>query len=117
MNRPLTLVLGIRRIGKTSLIKAFLEPYNGFYADLRGVNTQLGLYERLAQGLSEGLSKLKGYLMSIRGVSIMGFSVSLKWRGQNSINLLGLLEELSRRGWFIIVFDEVQEVKPPYQLS
>lgn len=94
MNRPLTLVLGIRRIGKTSLIKAFLEPYNGFYVDLHGVNTQLDLYERLAQGLSEGLSKLKGYLMSIRGVSIMGFSVSLKWRGQNSINLLGLLEEL-----------------------
>ena len=117
MNKPLTLVLGIRRIGKTSLIKAFLEPYEGFYVDLRGVNTQLSLYERLAQGLSEGLGKLKDYLMSIRGVSIMGFSVSLKWRGQNSINLLGLLEELNRRGRFIIVFDEVQEVKPPLSVE
>lgn len=47
VGRPLIVVLGIRRIGKTSLVKSFLEPYNGIYIDLRGVATRANLYERV----------------------------------------------------------------------
>jgi Predicted ATPase (AAA+ superfamily) len=112
VDRPLIVVLGIRRIGKTSLLKAFLEPYNGIYIDLRGAGTHIELYERLSEGISSGLGKLRRFLEGIRGISIMGVSVSIKWRGQDSISLLGLLEELNRRGRFIVVFDEAQEVRP-----
>ena len=36
VDRPLVAVLGVRRIGKTSLLKAFLEPYRGIDVDMRG---------------------------------------------------------------------------------
>jgi hypothetical protein len=77
-----------------------------------GAGTHIELYERLSEGISSGLGKLRRFLEGIRGISIMGVSVSIKWRGQDSISLLGLLEELNRKGRFIVVFDEVQEVRP-----
>ena len=113
VGRPLIVVLGIRRIGKTSLVKSFLEPYNGIYIDLRGVGTHAELYERLSEGLSYGLGRLRRFLESIRGVRVMDFGVEIRWRGTDSISLLGLLEELNRRGQFIIAIDEVQDAKPP----
>ncbi|WP_291767039.1 AAA family ATPase [Caldivirga sp. UBA161] len=113
IGKPLIVVLGIRRIGKTSLVKSFLEPYNGVYIDLRGVATRADLYERLSEGLSSYLSKLRRFIEGIRGIRIMGFDVEIKWRGADSVSLLGLLEELNRRGRFIIVLDEVQDAKPP----
>ncbi|GAB6947053.1 ATP-binding protein [Vulcanisaeta sp. JCM 16161] len=113
VGRPLIVVLGIRRIGKTSLVKSFLEPYNGIYIDLRGAATHLDLYERLSEGLSNGLSKLRRIIEGIRGIRIMEFGVEIRWRGTDSISLLGLLEELNRRGQFIVVLDEVQDAKPP----
>lgn len=111
MEKPLILVLGVRRIGKTSLLKAFLEPHRGIYIDMRGVSTYAELYGRLADSLSEGLGKLREALSGIRGVEIMGISVSLKWRGRDSISLVGLLEELNKRGRFVLVLDEVQEAR------
>ncbi len=114
IDKPLIVVLGIRRIGKTSLVKSFLEPYNGIYIDLRGVTTHADLYERLSEGLSSGLDKLKRIIKSIRGgIRVLEFGVEIKWRGSDSISLLGLLEELNRRGRFIIAFDEVQDTRPP----
>jgi len=113
VNRPLIVVLGIRRIGKTSLVKSFLEPYNSIYIDLRGAATHADLYERLSEGLSVDLGRLRRFIEGIRGVRVMGFEVEIKWRGSDSISLLGLLEELNRRGKFIIAFDEVQDTKPP----
>ncbi|WP_054841755.1 ATP-binding protein [Vulcanisaeta distributa] len=113
IGKPLIVVLGIRRIGKTSLVKSFLEPYNGVYVDLRGVVTHVDLYERLSEGLSSGLNKLRRVIEGIRGIKIMGFGVEIKWRGTDSISLLGFLEELNRRGQFIVVLDEVQDTRPP----
>ncbi|MEZ0318421.1 MAG: ATP-binding protein [Pyrobaculum sp.] len=113
VEKPLIAVLGIRRIGKTSLLKAFLEPHRGVYVDMRGVTTQAELYERLADALTEGWGKVKEALRGVRGIEVMGVGVSIKWRGRGSISLVGLLEELNKKGRFIIVFDEVQEARPP----
>ena len=113
VGRPLIVVLGIRRIGKTSLVKSFLEPYNGIYIDLRGVATHADLYERLSEGLNDYLSRLRRFIEGIRGIRIMGLSVEVKWKGTDSVSLLGLLEELNRRGQFVVALDEVQDAKPP----
>lgn len=111
---PLTLVLGIRRIGKTSLVKAFLEGRVGVYVDLRGVVRRAELYERLSEGLSEGVSRVRRFIEGIRGVTVAGFGVELRWRGSDSVSLLGLLSEVGRRAErFILVLDELQSVKPP----
>ncbi len=112
---PLLLVLGIRRIGKTSLLKSFLEEWTGTYIDLRGVNTLAGLYNRVSQGLSGAKWRIHGILRGIRGVTVHSGVITLKWKGSNSIDLLGLLEEMSSRveDCFIIVFDEAQTMRPP----
>lgn len=111
---PLVIVLGIRRIGKTSLLKSFLENWYGVYVDMRGVRREVDLYERLSEGLSSSLGKLKRLLKDIRGVKISTLGVELKYKGRDSISLLGLLEELNRRRKrVIVVFDEAQLIRPP----
>jgi len=111
---PLILVLGIRRIGKTSLLKSFLENWTGVYIDMRGVLRIADLYERISEGLSFGIRRLKRYLKSIRGVRVLGLEVEVKWKGRDSISLSGLLEELDRFGErIVVIFDEVQWIRPP----
>lgn len=111
---PLILVLGIRRIGKTSLLKSFLENWTGVYIDMRGVLRIADLYERISEGLSFGIRRLKHYLKSIRGVRVLGLEVEVKWKGRDSISLSGLLEELNRYGErIVVIFDEVQWIRPP----
>jgi len=45
---------------------------------------------------------------------VYGVEVELKWRGRDSISLLGLMEEINRRSdGFIFIFDEVQELRGP----
>ncbi len=113
IDKPLIVVLGVRRIGKTSLVKSFLEPYNGLYVDMRGAATRADLYRRLSESLSEGIGKLRRLLESIRGVRIGEFGVEIKWKGADSVSFLGLLEELNRKGRLVVAIDEIQEAKPP----
>ena len=111
---PLILVLGIRRVGKTSLLRSFLEEWRGVYIDMRGVSGLADLYRRIGKGLSLGLGRLRDILENIRGVRILGAEVEIRWRGRDSISLVGLLEELDRGGdRVIIVFDEAQLIRPP----
>ena len=111
---PLITVLGIRRIGKTSLLKSFLEEWTGLYIDMRGVRRELDLYERISEGLEEGLGKLRRLIEGIRGINIVGVEVEIKYRGKDSISLAGLLEELNKHGKrIVVVFDEAQLIRPP----
>ncbi len=111
---PLILVLGIRRIGKTSLVKSFLSDRTGIYVDMRGVRREADLYRALSKGLSGSLGGLKEILQGIRGIRITGVGVEFKWRGRDSISMLGLLEELNKAGKRItVVFDEAQRLRPP----
>ncbi len=115
---PLITVLGIRRIGKTSLLKSFLEEWTGLYIDMRGVRRELDLYERISEGLEEGLGKLRRLIEGVRGINIVGVEVEIKYRGKDSISLAGLLEELDKRGEkIIVVFDEAQLIRPPLSVE
>ncbi len=115
---PLVAVLGIRRIGKTSLLKSFIKDYVGVYIDVRGVRRLSDLYRRVSEGLVSGLGRLRDVLKHIRGVRVAGFEVELKWRGRDSISFLGLLEELSRRcEEVVVVIDEAQEIRGPLSVE
>ncbi len=110
---PLILLLGIRRIGKTSVAWCFLEGKRGFLVDMRGVVRRADLYERVARGLEESLSKMRKFLKGIRGIKIAGAEVEIRWRGTDSLSLTGLLTELNKLGEFVVVLDEVQHLRQP----
>ena len=115
---PLILVLGIRRVGKTSLLKSFLEKWRGIYIDMRGVLRESDLYGRISEGLADNIGKMKSFVEGIRGIKILGVEVEIKWKGKDSISLIGLLEELNRKGErVVIVFDEAQLIQPPISMK
>ncbi|MEM2816352.1 MAG: ATP-binding protein [Candidatus Bathyarchaeia archaeon] len=123
ISTPLTLLLGVRRVGKTSLLKSFLNslgaPY--VYLDLRvledGGYSRAQLYRLLSDSVSKCISKWKKMLdcfRGIKGVSISGFSVEFDWREQ-TLTLTALLNKLNDyalnktdEGFLIISFDEAQ---------
>ncbi len=110
---PLILLLGIRRIGKTSVAWCFLEGRRGFLVDIRGVARRADLYERVSRGLEESLGKMRRFLKGIRGIKIAGTEVEIKWRGTDSLSFSGLLTELNKLGRFIVILDEVQYLRQP----
>lgn len=107
-------MLGIRRIGKTSVLKTFLSETRGIYIDMRGVRRILELEERVTDALNSSIGKFRKLLEGIRGINIAGFSVEVRWRGRDSISLYGLLEELDKKGErIVVVFDELQSARVP----
>ena len=117
---PIIALLGVRRIGKTSVLRVFLSEVSGVYVDMRGVVKRCDLEARLSESMSSSLSKLKRFLEGIRGVSVSGLSLEIKWRGRDSISFAGLLAEINKKGErFVVVLDELQFTKPPlsYELK
>lgn len=110
---PLALVLGIRRIGKTSLLKSFLSEWTGVYVDVRGVRTRADLFRVVGEGLSLS-RRVRRLLEGVRGIRVSLSGVEIRWRGRDSISLAGLLHELGRSGErVVVVFDEAQALRPP----
>jgi len=111
---PVIIVLGVRRIGKTSILRVFLNEVDGVYIDMRGVVRRSDLEVRLTDSLNSSLSRLRRFLEGIRGVEISGLSLEIRWKGRDSLSLAGLLTEVNKkRGRFVVVLDEVQSTKPP----
>ena len=116
---PLTVVSGIRRIGKTSLLLVAFGEVPGVLVDLRSVGrSKASLYRRIASGLEHFAGrhgdlwkKLSKQLERVTGVRISGSSVSMSWRG-SGIDLADLLEKLAECG-VAIAFDEVQQIRGP----
>jgi len=118
---PLIVLKGIRRLGKTSLMRVALNEAElpHVIVDLRGVNpnSRRELYLRFQAALNEYLSKnaplfkrLKDRIRLIDGVKISGVGVSLSWK--NPETLYSLISALESDG-FVIAFDEVQEIRGP----
>lgn len=115
-NRPLILILGIRRIGKTSLLNVVLKEskVNYILVDLRSLKRNYSrgdLYNALAEGLSLN-KKILDFLRGLRGVKIMGNEIELKWRGRNSLSIAELLDRLNANR-IIIALDEAQKLRGP----
>jgi AAA+ ATPase superfamily predicted ATPase len=111
---PLVALLGVRRIGKTSILKTFLNEICGIYVDMRGVIRRADLELKVADALSSSLDRVRRLLEGVRGIEIAGFSIEIRWRGRDSISLAGLLSEVNKKSErFVLALDEVQVVKPP----
>ncbi len=127
LQTPLTLLLGIRRIGKTSILKSFLNsieaPY--IYVDLRQLEesgySRSSLYRLLSDAFSNISPKwsesILRYFRGLRGVSISGFSVEFDWR-ENNLTIIDILRRLNdfasnkvEKGYAVVSLDEAQHLR------
>ncbi|QXJ28456.1 hypothetical protein J5U23_01325 [Saccharolobus shibatae B12] len=113
IDRPLILLTGVRRIGKTSLLQVFLNESNipFILTDCRKLKENYGwkdLYELLARGSNRVIEILKG----IKGIRIMGNEIEISWKGKNFVSLSDLFDHLNKKR-LIIAFDEAQRLRGP----
>ena len=122
LNIPITIVLGLRRVGKSSLILVAIKELNmpTIYIDLRKFEERQYLSYRdfileLQHNINEltrRFPKLVDFLKGISGVSISGFRVSFSWKSNNRVSFAQLLDALN--DWasdgVIVVLDEAQEL-------
>lgn len=120
---PLILLLGVRRVGKTSLLKVALkesgQPH--IYLDLRVLEeegfSKAVLYRLLSDELSRLNStwaKLREFLRRVRGVEVSGIRIELDW-GRGGVMLSSLLDALNEwvekereASYLTIALDEAQ---------
>ncbi len=125
VGKPMVVVSGLRRTGKTSLVLTALSEYDNPYIfiDLReGFQSYRDLYQLLSRGVNDFVSRisrrerlrellLKG-LKRLRGVSLAGLSVSFSWGKDRFLltEFFGMLDDLGERigEKVVIVFDEFQ---------
>ena len=120
---PLILLLGVRRIGKTSLLKVALkeagQPY--IYLDLRILEeegySRVALYRLLSEELSRlhsAWKRLGEFVRKVRGVEIAGVRIELDW-GSRGLMLSSLLKALNewverekKASYLTLALDEAQ---------
>lgn len=105
---PMTLLLGIRRSGKSSLVKVLAKQEDAIwiYLDLRKFDTSTYInYKDLLQELERGInaflpSKLKKAFTALRGgVSLMGgVNIRFSWGGKERVEFSQILDKLSEVG-------------------
>ena len=123
---PMALLLGLRRTGKTSLLKVSLSEFKGptITVDMRKIEEKGTISYRDFMGLfQEGINNItKSWkstiieaLKRVRGVEISGFKVYLAWGGKNRVTLTDLLDKLNDAASeigarIVIAIDEAQEL-------
>ena len=115
---PLVLLLGIRRVGKSSVLKVALnELENGIYIDVRELYFSSGGWitsETLTKAFEKALNSLKSKfrgkvietLRKVKGVTIAGVSLTF----ESKTSLLDVLNALNDVG-VVIAFDEAQYLR------
>ncbi|AHL22525.1 AAA family ATPase [Thermococcus nautili] len=117
---PLIVLLGIRRLGKSSLLNVTLNelPYRSIKIDARKVYSEFGSVPKEAigklilQGYLRGSTKerAKETLKSLKGVRIGGLGIELSV--DKSVSLHEVLERIDSIGErFIIAIDEAQYLR------
>lgn len=114
---PIIVVTGVRRIGKTSILNAFLNELDtpSIVLDLRALPKNYSrrtLYEVFSKALSSKLDKFAELLKGISAISILGNEVEIRWKGRNALTLSSLFDQLNKRR-AIIAFDEAQKLRGP----
>jgi len=124
---PLILCLGVRRIGKTSLLKVFLNEnnYPYIYINARKLSeyqySVTGLYKLFSESIAHAkfFNRLAEYLKSLSGAKIeilgTGVNVEFDWRKREP-SITSILEKFNnyardRNTYFFIVIDEAQELR------
>nr|WP_231136435.1 ATP-binding protein [Acidianus ambivalens] len=104
-------------MGKTSVLLVSLNEAKENYIliDCRKLKENYGrkeLYSLFSEALSSKLSYLKDILEKVKGISIAGNYVEIKWGGKNYISLSSLFDELNKKR-LIIAIDEAQRLRGP----
>lgn len=122
---PLILLLGLRRVGKTSLLYTALneskQPW--ILVDCRefeerfAVSHQdfLEVFERAVNTLLKKHRNLSYYLKGVKGVTLGGFGMQFSFEGELRSSVVALLRQLDRWGSdqgskIVVAFDEAQEL-------
>ena len=122
LSSPITLVLGLRRTGKSSVIRITLSELNFpyIYIDLRKFEEKGYMsYKDLILELQSEINRLikrfpnmMDFIKRVEKVKIMGNEVKLKWGGEDRVSVSSLLELLN--DWaddrVILCIDEAQEL-------
>lgn len=119
---PLTVITGVRRLGKTSLLMVGLNELRLPYVlvDFRGVNpnSRMNVYKRIESSLNvffrenRGLwEEIKDDLKNIAGLRVLSLGVSFSWRDEKT-DLMALFRELEKYD-VVLAFDEVQYLRGP----
>jgi AAA+ ATPase superfamily predicted ATPase len=126
---PLIVIVGLRRIGKTSLLQTALsEVENNIVFDLRTLgtgaySTKKDLVEILERSINDFLARRKTVrtkiidaLRHVSGVEVEGMSITFSWGGKESLDMAGLFKKLdhwalSNNTTIAVAFDEAQELR------
>ena len=121
LSSPITLVLGLRRTGKSSLIKVSLKEMNYpyIYVDLRKFEERVYIsYKDFVLELQKEINRivksfpsLLDILKKIKGVKIAGTEVVFNW-GKERVSFSSILDSLEEgiEEKIVIVLDEAQEL-------
>lgn len=121
---PIILILGPRRVGKTSLINVALNESNQpfIFVDLFGLPFNPSRMDILRK-IEVGFNNLKGpwltsitkELSRIKGISVMGNSVNFSWK-KEKVDIADIFDSID--AWasrenkkFLVAFDEVQSIR------
>ncbi len=121
-NNPLTVISGVRRIGKTSLLQVGLNELQipHIIVDFRNINprSKESLYRNIESSINnffkknEGIwNNIKEKLRNISGIQIAGTGINLSW-GDDRTDLSTLFKELETYN-VVLTFDEVQSLRGP----
>ncbi len=121
---PIILITGLRRVGKSSLIRVSIaeSKYSSISLDGRllfmnsgGNIRKMHLVNQIEKELANfsKSEKLRKSLKTLKGISINGNSVSLDWKEIDILSLLERIENFAEknRSYVILFFDEAQYFK------
>lgn len=135
--QPLILITGLRRVGKTSLLRSVLSAHVKHYIfmDLRSfgsetyiskkdiANTfQIGV-QRFLDSQRSKAEKLKSRLLTVRGINFPGGAgIQFDFGKENGLDIWGLFDRLDR--WaedsnvtIVVAIDEAQEFRKSVQVN
>ncbi|AFZ70726.1 putative ATPase (AAA+ superfamily) [Caldisphaera lagunensis DSM 15908] len=121
LRTPILLVLGLRRTGKSSLIRISLNELNlpYIYLDLRMFEQNNYLsYKEFSLELQNEINKLANkfpylidFLKEIQGIKIFGNEIKFNWKKKERPSFSSILSAMEKiRKKVIIVLDEAQEL-------
>jgi len=121
---PITMVTGLRRIGKSSLVRTVIKDKRyqsvcldgrAMYANSGGNIKKADLIQRLQNALSEfsNFEKFKVFLSNVRGISVKDLSLSMNWKEVDLLSLIEKIDKFSEKenNYTVFFFDEAQYLK------
>jgi len=127
---PLSLILGLRRTGKTSLLLVGLKEagYPHVIVDCRNLpinpskkDIMLAFQEafnQMARKHRKIWDTIKDYMKNIKGVEVLGIGISISWKKASISSIIDEMDEWARDHGtrIVLAFDEFQQIRGARQI-